>query len=120
MGSAYTTVTVTNHGSACTLSGRPVLYYTRSDGHIATIPFVRIAPTGRPTNVTVGRGQSANFVVRTPNGYSGYGPGSPECAHPATYRNVAIGVGTGRVALHDFTLTVQCVGVTLWNFWARG
>jgi hypothetical protein len=118
MGSAYYTITVTNHGSTCALSGRPVLYYTHADGRVGTIPFVA-SPGGRPTMVTVARGHSADIVLRTPNGYGGYPPGSPHCAHPATYRGVSIGVGTGRVALANFVLSVKCEGVTLYDFWAR-
>jgi hypothetical protein len=134
-GSLYVTVTVTNHGASCTLTGRPVLFYTRSGDGVATLPFAHInTGLGTPKSVLVRHGQSATMVIRTPNGYGGYPPGSAQCMHPASYQGISIGVGTGRVALHGFATTtasgwssggeisfaldVKCDGVTLWSFWA--
>jgi hypothetical protein len=135
-GSLYITVTVTNHGASCTLTGRPVLFYTQSGGGVATLPYAHIdTGLGTPTSVLVRHGQSANMTIRTPDGYGGYPPSSARCQHPASYQGISIGVGTGRVALHgfatttasgsssgpeiSFALNVKCDGVTLWTLWAN-
>jgi hypothetical protein len=119
MGSRYYTVTVTNHGATCTLTGQPVLYDTLANGDVVRIPYAHTPATGAPESVVLHQGQSADMAFRTPDGYGGYDPGSADCAHPALYRHVSVGVGTGRVALANFELSVKCDGVTLWYFWSR-
>jgi hypothetical protein len=130
-GSLYFTVTVTNHGASCTLTGQPVLFYTRPGGGVATLPYAHNdTGLGTPTSVHVRHGQSANMTIRTPDGYGGYPPNSAQCQRPASYQDIYIGVGTGRVALQQFTdfgtgkvtpngftLDVKCAGVDLWTFW---
>src|SRR5205809_598730 len=63
-------------------------------------------------------GARARTLLYTVNGYGGYDPSSPECAHPATYHNLSVQLGNGDViALSGFTLDVKCGDILVYN-WA--
>jgi hypothetical protein len=87
MGTAAVTVTVRNGGElACTLTGAPPLRYVTDGGANAAVP-AEYAQDGGP--VAVQPGGQAFFNVSWPNGYAGFQPGSPQCAHPAQYGHLS-------------------------------
>jgi hypothetical protein len=115
-GSAYQTVTVTNASAgACRLPSVPSLVYTDPAGTMRALPDAAIPPT--PTPMLVQPGQRAQFSLRTVNGYGGYDPSAPACAHPAGYQGIAIQFTSGRMPLPGLTLTVLCDGVDV-SGWA--
>jgi hypothetical protein len=86
MGTAFTTYTVRNRGTApCTLRGVPALIYIGADGQRALVP----GEYGGSGVVTLAAGGTAHFAVAVGNGLSGYTPGSSNCAHPATFGHVS-------------------------------
>jgi hypothetical protein len=105
MGSLFITYVVRNSGAlACQLRGAPHLL---ADGAPVTSTYADGGDT-----VLVPSGGQASFMIREANGYGGYDPGSPECAHPATYRNLAVVLANGStVALGDSQILVQCGGI---------
>jgi hypothetical protein len=116
MGSAYTTYTVRNSGSAaCTLQGSPRLRYA-ANGSTATIPAAY--DTGGSA-FAVQPGGSASFVLREPNGHGGYDPSGPECAHPATYHQVAaiLDDGSALPLGANATISIQCgqMEIAVWS-----
>jgi hypothetical protein len=117
MGSEYLTVVVTNHGPTCTINARPTLYYRRSNGAVVRLPIARVNPGTASGSLRVPHGRAIDMVVRIPDGYGGYAPTAPQCAHPATYRAISVSIGTGRLAVPHFQLDVKCEGVTLWQGW---
>lgn len=117
MGSLYLTVVVTNHGPSCTINVRPKLYYTRSGGTVARLPIARVNPGTKSGSLRVPHNRAIDMVVRIPNGYGGYAPTAPQCAHPATYQGISVAIGSGRLAVPHFRLDVKCEGVTLWQGW---
>jgi hypothetical protein len=106
MGNLYTTYVVRNHATlACLLRGAPRL--EQADG----TPVPSSYADGGDT-VLVPPGGQASFVIHEVNGYGGYPPGSPECAHPATYRHLAVALTDGSILpLGDNELSVQCGGL---------
>jgi len=119
MGSLYTTVSVTYRGgSGCRIASTPTLWYRTSAGRLVQMPTVPDGGGG-PATVAVRTGQSLFFVVRTVGGYGGYDPTSPECAHPATYRQIQVRLGDGFLSLRDWQLTVLCGKIWVRN-WAPG
>jgi hypothetical protein len=117
MGTAITTYRFHNAGSvACTVEGLPQLSYVDDSGRAATVPLLH-GTVGGP--VLVQPGKQVIFDLSEVNGTGGYAPGAPECAHPATYRQVAVVLPGGSVSLRsDSTLSVQCGGITV-NTWSR-
>jgi hypothetical protein len=60
-------------------------------------------------------------VAHEINGYGGYQPGAPQCAHPATYRHVSVALPGGAVSLGaDGTMSVQCGPITVGSWAAPG
>ncbi|HEY2675141.1 MAG TPA: DUF4232 domain-containing protein [Rugosimonospora sp.] len=115
-GSAYETVTVTNAGAgACRLPSVPSLVYTDPAGTMRALPAATMPPT--PTPMLVAPGREAQFSLRTVDGYGGYDPSAPACAHPAGYQGIAIQFTSGRMPLPGLTLTVLCDGVDV-SGWA--
>jgi hypothetical protein len=111
-GSAYQTVTVTSHRTtACRLPSYPALSYTDPGGVVHPLPTK--TPGAAPAPMLVQPGARASFTIRTVNAYGGYDPTSPACAHPATYRNIAIRFDSGRLALTGLTLDVLCGDIDL-------
>jgi hypothetical protein len=117
MGSVYATLVVTNRGPSCTMNAHPTLYYTRHDGTVARLPIAHVNPGTKSGSLRVPRDRVIDLVVRTPNGYGGYAPTAPQCAHPATYQGISVAIGSGRLAVPHFRLDVKCEGVTLWQAW---
>jgi hypothetical protein len=114
MGHIGHNVTLTNRGARCVL-GVPRAYYV-SHGTVKAMPFRPLAGVSY-RGLVVGHNRTATMFFYTVNGYGGYPPGAPACAHPVTYHDVSLRVGTGRVALHGFDLSVLCEGVQIggWN-----
>jgi hypothetical protein len=116
MGSVGYSVTVANHGQqTCSLSGLPVVWYTDAHGGLHKLPE---APDGGPgTRVVLRPGATAGFSILITNGYGGYDPGSPACAHPHSYRGMSVQVGADRVSVPDLRLDVQCgdISVGVWS-----
>jgi hypothetical protein len=105
-------VTVTNHRTTpCRLPAFPSLVYTDPAG--ATHPLPASTSSPEPPAMVVPPGGRAQFSILFVNGYGGYDPTAPECAHPVTYRNIAIKFGTGRLALTGLTLDIKCGGISL-------
>jgi hypothetical protein len=117
MGTAFTDYTFHNGGSvACTVQGLPELSYVDDSGKTATVPLLP-GPVGEP--VLVQPGKQVVFNLSEINGHGGYAPGAPECAHPATYRQVSVVLPGGSVSLRsDGTLSVLCGGITV-RSWSR-
>jgi hypothetical protein len=64
-------------------------------------------------------GERVRFVAHEINGYGGYSPGAPQCAHPATYNHVAVVLPGGSVPLgSNATMSVQCGDITI-GPWGR-
>jgi hypothetical protein len=94
-GIASVAVTVRNSSEvSCTLTGSPRLRYVTDGGANAEVPaqYVR---GGGPVLVQP-RGQ-ATFFVSWPNGYAGFQPGSPQCAHPAQYGHLSVVLTDGTI-----------------------
>jgi hypothetical protein len=118
MGQVGHEITVTNMGARpCALLGdKVVIVYLDSTGKTATLPT---KPTGggTPAGRTLARGQRAEATVLTVNVYGGYDPSSPECAHPAVYRNLSVRLSDGgRLTLPGLVLDVKCgdIRVSSW------
>jgi hypothetical protein len=116
MGTAYSTFTFHNRGSvSCRVDGPPGLTYVDSHGATLPVPVNHDAAGGE---VVVTPGNKVQFVSHEVNGYGGYAPGAPECAHPATYSHVAVVLPGGSVSLgSDGTWSVQCGMITVGS-WA--
>jgi hypothetical protein len=116
-GTVFTDYTFHNAGTvACTVEGLPELSYVDGSGKAATVPLLHGTVGG---SVLVQPGKQVKFTASETNGYGGYSSGSPECAHPATYRQVSVVLPGGSVSLRtDGTLSVLCGGITV-NSWSR-
>ena len=116
MGTAYSTFTFHNSGSvSCRVDGPPGLTYVDSHGATLPVPVNHDAAGGE---VVVTPGSKVQFVSHEVNGYGGYAPGAPECAHPATYNHVVVVLPGGSVSLGaDGTWSVQCGMITVGS-WA--
>jgi hypothetical protein len=116
-GNYYDDVLVVNHGTvACRLDGYPNLYYTDASGAIRLVPTVPEMPSSSP--YVVASGGSAEFRIHTGNGYAGYGPSAPQCAHPMLYRGLSVEVSDGRVPLGDVQIDLKCGGILLLGWMA--
>jgi Protein of unknown function (DUF4232) len=118
MGSMYTTVSVVYRGPAtCRIASTPTLRYRTAAGLLVPLPTV---PEGDgPATVRLRTDRSVFFVVRTVSGYGGYDPTSPECAHPATYRQIQVRLGEGYLSLREWQLNVLCGKIWVRN-WSLG
>ena len=116
MGSRYTTVEMRYHGSViCTLPNRPVVWYSSADGR------KRLPMTGTEAQATVrvGPGETIQFSMGTVDGFGGYDPSDPACAHPKHYRRLLVGMpGGGRISLGSTEIDAICDGV-VWLPWIR-
>ena len=116
MGSVGYDVTLGNRGQqACSLSGLPVVWYTDAQGGPHKLPENTDGDaTGR---VVLRPGATAGFTIMITDGYGGYDPTSPACAHPHSYRDMSVQVPGGRVSLPDLRLSVQCgdIQVGAWS-----
>ncbi|GIH20006.1 DUF4232 domain-containing protein [Rugosimonospora africana] len=111
-GSAFETVTVTNDShTACRLPSTPSMVYTDTHGTTRRLPTSPQVPN--PPAMLMRPGNEAQFTLRIVNGYGGYNPSSPACAHPATYQHIALTLPDGRLALTGLTLDVLCDGITV-------
>lgn len=113
----YPVVVTNTTGTACKLSGAtPVVLYRTSGGATATLPT---KPAESPAaDYPLAPGARARTLLYTVNGYGGYDPSSPECAHPATYRDLSVQLKNGDgVALTGFVLDVKCGDILVYN-WA--
>jgi hypothetical protein len=94
-GIASVTVAVRNSGAvSCTLTGAPRLRYVTDGGASAEVP-AQYVQGGGP--VLVQPGGQALFNVSWINGYAGFQPGSPQCAHPAQYGHLSVVLNDGSV-----------------------
>lgn len=110
-------VVVTNTGAApCTLSGEhPVVLYTDPTGSTRVLP---VTSDSRVPDLTLRHGDQARTVLYLVNGYGGYNPSDPACAHPAVYRGLSIRLaGEDRLAIPGVELDVKCGDVHVYN-WA--
>ena len=116
-GTAYFTYFFHDAASrSCFVQGTPVLTYVDDHGATLTMP-VQHDPVGG--QVLLQPGDKVQFVMHHINGYGGYAPGAPQCAHPATYNHVAVSLPGGSVSLGaDGTMSVQCGSITLGS-WGR-
>ena len=116
-GTAYYTFRFHNGGSvSCTVQGSPELTYVDTGGTTHAIPVLH-GPAG--ALVLLAPGEAAQLVTHHINGYGGFSTGAPECAHPATYHQVAVVVADGSVSLRlDGTMSVQCGSITV-ESWSR-
>jgi Protein of unknown function (DUF4232) len=117
MGSIIDTYTVRNRGSApCRLQGVPHLDYL-SGGRNVAVPGDYSATGGAV--VLVQPGSDAQFSARHIDGYGGYAPGSPQCAHPATYAHLSAVLADGSVLPlgGNASIAVQCgqIEVATWQ-----
>jgi hypothetical protein len=113
MGSAYRTYVLRNGGQVgCRLQHGPTLQYIASGGASADIPADY---TSDGASVLVRPGGAVAFNTQMANGYGGYPPDSPACAHPATYRRVSVVLSDGSaVALGpDEVIFIQCGGISV-------
>lgn len=111
-GSAYLTLRLRNvSGHSCRLAV-PTLWGT-ANGKVVKLP----QHTENPRTVTVPAGERAQLVIRTANGYGGWGPNDPACAHPATYSPVQLDLGTGARYVTHVSLQILCsdAGVIGWE-----
>ncbi len=108
MGSAYTTFVLRNAtGSACRLTGPPDLRHGTAGAPAGTF-------AGQTTTVVVPAHAMVEFATRRTNGYGGYQPGDPACAHPATYAQLSLRLpDASSVELGTGTITVQCGSLTV-------
>ena len=111
-GNRYDVVMVVNRGAAsCQLSGLPRLLYTDASGRIQPVPAEPEATDVPPDDVAPGG--TAHFAIHTVNGYAGYDPSSPHCAHPAHYQGLLLDRPGGRVPLGSVRIDVLCDGVSI-------
>lgn len=111
-GNRYDVVVVVNRGAAsCQLTGLPRLLYTDPSGRIQPVPADSEA-TDQPPSL-VPPGGTGHFAIHTVNGYAGYDPSSPHCAHPAHYQGLLLNRPDGRVPLGTVRIDVLCDGVTI-------
>jgi hypothetical protein len=113
----YPIVVTNTTGSACTLSGAtPVVLYRTAGGATATLPTKAAEPAA--ADYTLAPGARARTLIYIVNGYGGFDPSAPECAHPATYHNLSVQLKNGdAVAVAGFTLDVKCGDILVYN-WA--
>jgi len=113
----YPIVVTNTSGAACKLpGGTPVVQYRTAAGTTVTLPTKPAEPPA--ADYPLAPGARARTLLYTVNGYGGYDPSSPECAHPATYHNLSVQLGNGDViALSGFTLDVKCGDILVYN-WA--
>ena len=98
------------------MQGPPDLTYVDNSGSTLAVPVVHGTAEGV---VLLQPGQAVVFHLSHANGYAGWDPGAPECAHPATYSNVKVVLPGGSVSLRsDGTITVLCGSITV-NSWVR-
>jgi Protein of unknown function (DUF4232) len=116
-GTAYFTFRFHNAGIvSCTVQGSPQLSYVDTGGRAVTMPADH-TPGG--DSVLLTPGAAVELETHETNGTGGYQPGAPECAHPATYRQVSVVLPGGPVSLRsDGTMSVQC-GVITVGFWTK-
>ncbi len=117
MGSAFLELTITNQsGHPCTLHGVPTLWGT-TGGKLVKLPQ-RTAAGVIQSTVLVPAGHTVSLPVRTVNGYGGYQSGSPQCAHPATYRGLELELGDGGARYRtgtDLDITCGDAEVAAWS-----
>jgi hypothetical protein len=114
-GRAVYTVTVTNRSRVtCALSGSTPMYLNKVDGRFFLIPVTGLPAT---PDVTLRPGGRAQASIQTINGYGGYDPSDPECAHPATYTHISVQLPGSPLALPGLTLNVLCGDIDVDN-WA--
>lgn len=95
-------------------SGRPCQFDTFPD---LGIPAQRRDGGGQPV-VRVAPGEYAGFLVMTVNGYGGYDPTSPACAHPKDYQNLSVVLADGqRYPLPGLHISAKCGDVSI-RAWA--
>jgi Domain of unknown function (DUF4232) len=119
MGTAGHEITVINTGARpCALLGdEVVMVFTDSTGKTAVLPTRSTGDSAAASRI-LGRGRQAQATVLTVNGYGGYDPSSPECAHPAVYRNLSLRFsGGGLLAVEGLALDVKCgdIRVSRWS-----
>lgn len=112
-------VTVANTGRRpCALLGDPaVVVFTDAAGHLVTLPTERSVrpPSG---STLLAPGQRAEMALYMVNGYGGYDPSAPQCAHPVVYRNLSAKIGrTGLLPLTGLVIDLKCDGITAYD-WA--
>jgi len=90
-GQFYQTVVVHGAGTTpCQLSGYPVLLYSDlKSGQVKPLPYEHTEVVGAVPATLYPEGV-VHFVVHTVNGYAGYDPGSPQCAHPMRYSGLLV------------------------------
>jgi hypothetical protein len=117
MGSLITTYSVVNQSTTgCVLQGSPHLKYVAANGSVAD---VQTNNTAGGDQVSVDPGATAQFDVRTVNGFGGYEPSNPACAHPATYSAISAVLADGStVSLGGSQISVQCGDIEV-NDWHR-
>lgn len=112
-------VTVANTGRRpCALLGDPaVVVFTDAAGHLVTVPTDReVRPPSGST--LLAPGQRAEMALYMVNGYGGYDPSAPQCAHPVVYRNLSTRIGrTGLLPLTGLVIDLKCDGITAYD-WA--
>jgi hypothetical protein len=109
----YDIVVVNRGGRSCALLGdRLTAVYREDAGRIRALP-VTAAGTEKPASpmLAPGRQAQARFIIT--DGYGGYDPSSPACAHPAVYRDLSATFrGGGLLPLTGLVLDVKCDGIT--------
>jgi hypothetical protein len=111
-GNYYDAILLVNHGaSSCRLAGNPNLYYTDASGSTRLVPTVPETPNSPP--YLMASGGSAQFIIHTTNGYGGFDPSGPQCAHPMLYRGLSVEVSGGRVPLGTVQIDLKCGDIRL-------
>ncbi len=118
MGTAYYDLTVTNTGTRSCLLKLPTLW-GKVSGRAVKLPQ-HVDPSA-PGSVTFPAGRRAVLTVAIANGYGGYDPTSPACAHPADYRMVELDLGNGPRFVSHLDMDLRCgdVRVSGWDLLSR-
>jgi hypothetical protein len=116
-GTVYFTFRFHNGGTvSCSVQGSPQMSYVDTSGVAVPMPADHTAGGDR---VLLQAGDAVELVTHEINGYGGYQPGDPQCAHPATYRQVSVVLPGGSVSLKsDGTMSVQCGSITV-GTWSK-
>lgn len=113
------TVANTSHRSCRLLGHRATVVYRNAAGRTVTLPTVR-SRRESPTGSLLRPGRRAEMALLMVNGYGGYDPSSPECAHPAIYRNLSAAFHRrGLLPLDNLVLDVKCGDITAYD-WVAG
>jgi hypothetical protein len=95
--------------TACRLATFPAL--RQQDGQ--PVP-ARPRDGGGQSAILLAPGGYAGFLVMTANGYGGYDPTSPACAHPRAYRDLSVVLAGGlRYPLRTFEVSLTCGEVSI-------